>query len=154
VDVAEVSPEPIDLGCGGAEGAPGKNGGRAVDESLRDDFAPADATGVDIPQYSIWQVLGVWSGGVRPAAEGREARVKAKIIEAAAYSRLDDDPLGRGRGQVRQDHGSPRHQVPLELLEEGKVEALVVSKRDPTLRRSTSNHSSCGHKSVTGPGIS
>jgi hypothetical protein len=60
--------------------------------------------------------------------------VKAKIIEEAAYSRLDDDPLGRGRGQVRQDHGSPRHQVPLELLEKGKVEALVVSKRDPTLK--------------------
>jgi hypothetical protein len=32
--------------------------------------------------------------------------VKAKIIEEAAYSRLDDGPLGRGRGQVRQDHGS------------------------------------------------
>jgi len=77
--------------------------------------------------------------------------VKAKIIEEAAYSRLDDDPLGRGRGQVRQDHGSARHQVPLELLEKGKVEALVVSKLDPTLKRSTSSHSSCGLRSVTGP---
>jgi hypothetical protein len=31
-----------------------------VDESIRDDeFSRADATGIEIPQYSIWQVLGV-----------------------------------------------------------------------------------------------
>jgi uncharacterized protein len=50
-----------------AKGARRKDGGLAADEPLRT-TQPADATGVQIPQYSIWQVLGVWAAAALPMA--------------------------------------------------------------------------------------
>jgi hypothetical protein len=46
----------------------GKDGGLAVDESLKDDLATAEVTGIEIPQYSIWQTLGVWAAVALPMA--------------------------------------------------------------------------------------